>query len=214
MKSRLLTICLGILLGLRPLAHAAEDNNAKIQRMVDSALADFEAKKYDPALNTLLEAEKLAPDSAFILNLVGAAYTKKKDYAQAKACFDKALGLDPNFFPAQFNVGELLFLQKQYPQALSHFVKMSNADPGNELLQFKLVLCLIMTDQVEDAEKVVRHMKFPGEQPAWYYAQAALQMKAGNKSKAREYRATAEQIFPGKTSLYSETFQDLGWPTN
>ncbi|CAN5635936.1 hypothetical protein BH09VER1_BH09VER1_15500 [soil metagenome] len=213
MKSRLLILCLGILLGIRTLSGAVDDN-AKIQSLVDSALVDFEAKRYDPALKSLLDAEKLAPDSAFILNLVGAAYTKKKDYAKAKSCFEKALGSDPNFFPAQFNIGELLFLQKQYPQALSHFVKMSSADPGNELLQFKLVLCLLLTDQVDDAQKLAKHMKFPGEGPAWYYAQAALQIKAGDKAKAREYRATAESIFPGKISLYAETFQDLGWPTN
>lgn len=214
MKSRLLIICLGILCGFHTISRAAEDADAKIQHLVDSALADFEAKKYDPALKSLLEAEKLQPDSSFIQNLVGAAYTKKKDYAKAKECFDKALSLQPDFFPAEFNVGELLFLQKQYPQALAHFVKMSNNDPGNELLQFKLVLCLLLTDQVEDAQKLVKHMKYPGDGPAWFYSQAALEIKAGHKSQAKEYLATAESIFPGKTSLYAETFQDLSWPTN
>lgn len=207
-------ICLGILCGLLPLLAQAQDDDNPVQKLVDGALADFDAKKYDTALTKLLEAEKTDTQSAFIQNLIGAAYTKKKDYAKAKQCFEKALDLQPGFFPAEFNVGELLFLQKQYPQALAHFVKMQNADPENELLQFKLVLCLLMTDQQEEAVKLGKRMKFPGDSPAWYFSQAAIEMKAKNKSKARGYLATAESIFPDKTSLYKETFEDLGWPTN
>jgi tetratricopeptide (TPR) repeat protein len=183
------------------------------QTLIEKALADFEKKKYDEALVTLQEAEKQEPNSPFILNLVGAAYTKKKDYPAAKGYFEKALDQDPNFFPARFNVGELLFLQKQYPQALGFFADMLRAAPGNELLQFKVVLSLIMTDQVEDARKLASRMKFPGDGPAWYYAHAAVERKEGHNSKASEYLRGAKTFFPDGISLYNETFEDLGWPT-
>lgn len=183
------------------------------QKLVNDALVDFEAKKFDDALKKLQEAEALDPQSAFILNLIGAAYTKKQDFPAAKSYFEKSLELSPGFFPSVFNLGELLFLQKQYAQALEYFANMLNRDPGNELLQFKVVLCLLMTDQMEDAEKLLARMRFPGDGPAWYYSQAAVAFKKGQKGKSREIQATAHTLFPGKVSLYDETFADLGWPT-
>lgn len=197
---------------LAPLSRGQEETSPA-QALVDGALADFEDKKFDEALQKLTEAEKLDPNSAFVLNLLGAAQTKKQDYAAAKISFEKSLEKDPNFFPSVFNIGELLFLQKQYPQALEYFARMLSNAPGNELLQFKVTLCLLKTGQKEDAQKLVSRMRFPGEGPAWYYANAALSNEAGDKRKASEYLASAKTFFPDKTSLYSETFEDLGWPT-
>ncbi len=191
----------------------SQEETSPTQVLVDGALEDFEKKKFDEALQKLTEAEKLDPNSAFILNLLGAAYTKKKDYTAAKVAFEKSLEKDPNFFPSIFNLGELLFLQKQYPQALEYFARMLSSAPGNELLQFKVTLCLLKTGQKEDAQKLVSRMRFPGDGPAWYYANAALLNESGDKRKASEYLASAKQLFPDKTSLYSETFEDLGWPS-
>jgi len=210
-KIRILISSLAALVCL-PLLGFGQAGPNPAQALVNDALVNFEDKKFDEALGKLQEAEKLDPKSAFILNLVGAAYTKKKDYAEAKSYFDKALELDYGFFPAQFNVGELSFLQKQYPQALEHFTRMLNNDPGNELLQFKVVLSLIMTDQVEDAQKLAARMKFPGDGPGWYFVQAALKTKEGDKRKAAELVSSAKMIFPAKVALYQETFEDLGWP--
>lgn len=196
-----------------PLIASAQKQDDATQKLVNGALADFENKKYDDALTKLLEAQKADPDSAFLLNLLGAAYTKKKEYAQAKTYFEQSLEKDGSFFPSYFNIGELLFLQKQYPDALEYFAKMLNRDPGNELLQFKVVLCLLLTDQTDEAEKLIKRMKYPGEGPAWYYSTAAVNIFKGDKRKAHENVELAKTFFPAKVSLYDETFDDLGWST-
>lgn len=183
------------------------------QQLVDTAISEFQAGKYDQALEKLKQVEKTQPDSAFLQNLLGAVYTKKKDYANAKAAFDKALDIDYTFFPAQFNVGEVLFLQKQYPQALDHFERMLRGAPDNELLQFKVALCLLQTGQKAEAEKLAHRMKYPGQEPAWYFTQAALAITSKDSRKASENLAAAKELFPEKTSIYTETFQDLGWQT-
>ena len=211
MKTRTLLFSLLAVLCTAWSARAQADSPA--QKLVNEALVDFEAKKFDDALKKLQEAETLDPKSAFVLNLIGAAYTKKQDYPAAKTYFEKSLDLSPGFFPSVFNLGELFFLQKQYAQALEYFANMLNRDPGNELLQFKVILCLLLTDQMEDAEKLLNRMRFPGDGPAWYYAQAAVAFKKGQKGKSREIQSTAQTLFPGKISLYDETFVDLGWPT-
>jgi len=183
------------------------------QQVVDAAISEFQAGKYDQALEKLQQVEKTQPDSAFVQNLIGAVYTKKKDYAKAKAAFDKALDIDYSFFPAQFNQGEVLFLQKQYPQALDHFERMMRSAPDNELLQFKVVLCLLQTGQKGEAEKLAKRMKYPGQEPAWYFSQAALAINNKDSRKASENLAAAKELFRDKTSIYTETFQDLGWQT-
>lgn len=211
MKTR--TLLFALLAGLCAILPARAQTESPAQKLVNEALVDFEAKKFDDALKKLQEAESLDPQSAFILNLIGAAYTKKQDYPAAKSYFERSLDASPGFFPSVFNLGELLFLQKHYAQALEYFANMLNRDPGNELLQFKVVLCLLMTDQMEDAEKLHGRMRFPGDGPAWYYSQAAVEFKKGRKGKSREIQTTARTLFPDKVSLYDETFADLGWPT-
>lgn len=180
---------------------------------ISSAMEDFEAKKFDDALVKLNEVDKLKPNDPFTLNLLGAAYTKKKEYMTARSFFERSLDQDPGFFPARFNLGEVMFLQKQYPQALEYFRRMYGDNPGNELLQFKVILSLLMTEQIEDAQRMAERMRIPGDSPASYYAQAAVAYKKGDKAKSLEFIRNAHELFRDKTALYDETFGDLAWPT-
>lgn len=192
-------------------AQTAPPNISKESRtLIQGSLADFDAKNYDAALKKLLDLETKMPDDPFVQNLLGAAYTKKKDFGKAQQCFDKALAKQPDFFPAKFNVGELLFLQRRYAEALDYFEKMQEQDPKNELLQFKILLCQLQLGQMEDAQKTLKKIKYPSDTPAWYYSQAAWESKNGNTKKAREYVTGARYIFGPKTALFEETFEDLG----
>jgi tetratricopeptide (TPR) repeat protein len=200
-----------VVFGATIAAHSRSDDNT--DRLVGEAIADINQKRFDAALGHLREAERRDPNSGDILNLLGAVYTKMKDYAQARSYFERSLAQEPTFFAPAFNLGELLFLEKQYPQALEAFSKLLIADPDNELLQFKIVLCLSLLDRAQDARVLVARMKFPGNSPAWYYARAALEMRDGDPRTARKLLATARVIFPEATSLYDETFETLDWPT-
>ena len=177
--------------------------------MIQGALEDFDAKNYDEALKKLQDLDAKMPGDPFVQNLLGAAYTKKKDFATAQKHFDKALEKAPDFFPAKFNVGELLFLEHQYAEAMAYFQKMQEKDPQNELLQFKVFLCLLQLGNKERAAKALKGIKYPGDTPAWYYGQAAWESKGGNNRKALEYVTGAKYIFGPKTALFDETFEDL-----
>jgi tetratricopeptide (TPR) repeat protein len=198
-------------LAVLALAACQKAEEAQGDSLEARATAAFEKKNYDKALELLREAEKEKPGDPLILNMIGATYTKKQEFATAKEYFEKSLAANPSFFPAFFNVGELMFLQKQYPQALGHFTNMLGRAPGNELLQFKVVLCLLETDQQEDAAKLAKRIRVPGESPAWYYAQAAVLYKAGDRREAAKSIESARTLFGKGTALYDETFTDLGW---
>lgn len=209
-KAQFLVLALLFNAGL-PLSGRAEKEEPA-QALVTAALASFENKDFDTAQTKLEEANKLQPGSPFILNLLGAIQTKKKKYAAAKGYFEKALESSPGFFPAHFNLGELLFLQKQYPQALSRFSQMLKQNPDNELLQFKVILSLLLTDQPEDARKLLARMTYPIKSPAKFYAEAALEIVAGHNKAATQLTNKGRILFPEKAILYDETFQDLDWP--
>lgn len=177
---------------------------------IEAVLADFDAQKPDAALAKLEVMEKQLPDDPLVLNLIGSAYSKKKDYLAAETYFRKAVKKSPNFFPAIFNIGEIYFLQKKYAEAREHFQAMRGSDARHELLQFKLVLCDLALNETERAKKVMDAIKYPGNSPAWYYAHAAYENKMGNNKKAREYVAGAQYIFGPKTSLFDESFEAAG----
>jgi tetratricopeptide (TPR) repeat protein len=177
---------------------------------IEAVLADFDHKKPDDALAKLEVMEKKLPDDPLVLNLIGSAYTKKKDYLAAETYFRKAVKKSPDFFPALFNIGEVFFLQKKYAEAREHFQAMRGSDTRNELLQFKLVLCDLALNETDRAKKVMNAIKYPGNSAAWYYAHAAYENKMGNNKKAREYVAGAQYIFGPKTSLFDESFEAAG----
>lgn len=186
---------------------ASEDS---IQTAIEAVLADFDAKKNNEALAKLEALQKQVPDDPLVLNLIGSAYTRKKDYLAADAYFRKAVKKSPGYFPALYNIGEILFWKKKYTEAREHFQAMRSTDTGNELLQFKIVLCDLGLKETERAAKVMNAIKYPGNSPAWYYAQAAYENHLGHKKKAREYVAGAKYIFGPKTALFDETLEAAG----
>lgn len=195
---------------LAPAQSAPPNVSRENRELIQGALADFDSKDYDAALEKLNKADQSMPEDVFILNLLGAAYTKKKEFAKAEDYFKRALAKQPEFFPAKFNVGELLFLQRRYAEALEYFEGMQKVDPRNELLQFKVFLSELQLGDKEAAAKTLKSIKYPGDTPAYYYAQAAWESKNGNNAKALEYLKGAKYIFGPKTALFDETFEDLG----
>ncbi len=193
-----------------PIAGNAQDSNAEAQKLTDEAMKEFGDNKFDKALELLEAANKAAPDNPAILNFLGAVWTKKDDYPKAQSYFEKALAITPSFFPARFNMGEILFLQKKYAESYSHFKDMYALAPDNELLEFKLVLCELFLDQKDAAQARMKGMIFPGKTPAWYYAQAAWELKVGSKGKGRDYVKTAQTLYDKNTALYDETLKDAG----
>jgi tetratricopeptide (TPR) repeat protein len=191
----------------------AQTPDDALRENVELIIKEFERKNYDEVIKRIDDLRIEGDGSAFVLNLKGAAYTRLKDYSKAEESFKAALDESPGMFAATFNLGEILFLQKQYDKARDWFRGMLINDPRNELLQFKVFLAHLQLGDNEAAQKMLNAMKFPGDSPAWYYANAAWEFSKGNKRRASDYLAGARFIFPDKTEIFDETFTDLGLPT-
>jgi tetratricopeptide (TPR) repeat protein len=191
------------------------DAETKKNMAIERVLADYGTQKYDEALERLFELKDDYPGDPLILNLMGSVYTKKLNYQKAEKAFRQALDIEPGFFPAAYNLGELLFLQQKYALARQYYETMRATDHRHELLQFKVALCDIMAGETVRASKVMNTIKYPGDSPSWYYAHAALEHKQGNTAKAREYVRGAKFVYgPEKTALFDESFQLIGIETD
>ncbi|MCX7713120.1 MAG: tetratricopeptide repeat protein [Chthoniobacterales bacterium] len=162
---------------------------------LDEAAMLIDQGEYEKALQKLGEAEKLHPPDFSFYNLRGVVYTKLQSWKNAEENFRKAIELAPSFFPARFNFGEMLFLQRKTEEALQYFEVLNYSFPRNELIEFKLVMLFCITGRMEDAKRTASRMLFPGDTPAWYCAQAAILFKEGRAQEANRYTKAAQLIF-------------------
>lgn len=82
--------------------------------------AELAQKNYDKALaavNTLLQTQ---PNNAVVHDLKGLVLVGRKDMAGARASFDKAASLQPNYYPATANLATLAMLEKKPADAKAH----------------------------------------------------------------------------------------------
>jgi tetratricopeptide (TPR) repeat protein len=179
------------------------------REIVAKASDELDAKRYDAAL-TLLDSVPGALRDAdpALLNARGAALVHLNRIDEAATAFQQSLQIDPTFFPARFNVGEVLFQQEKYAEAASHFRGMINDSGNNPLLKFKLYLCLLLAGNETSADFALRNIRFPLDGPAWYFAQAASQASQGEKSKARDLAVTGRKLHPDEAASYAESLAD------
>jgi len=181
------------------------------QEIINESMAEFEAERYEEALVLLEKAHNLYPRDPFVLNLKGAVYTKQKNWDEATRLFNRALNEDQQFFPARFNLGEVLFLQGKKEEALAYFESLNQMYTRNELIEFKLVLLFLLTERQADAERVLSRMQYPGNGPAWYFANAAMASAKGDRREARRYLSAVRGLFDEKTlALFDESMEESG----
>lgn len=182
--------------------------DARASRLLDLAADDIKNKRLDAALAHALEAEKLRPNDAAVLNTKGAALTELRRFDDARVALEAALVADPNGFAPQYNLGEILALQKRYSDAAVHFTVLESRFGALPLLKYKIYLCHALGGNTERAAERLRQMRYPEDGAAWYFAQAVALAQAGKKREARELVAAAAAIHPKEVDTYRDTLRD------
>ncbi|MES2263044.1 MAG: XrtA/PEP-CTERM system TPR-repeat protein PrsT [Pseudomonadota bacterium] len=91
--------------------------------------AEIGLKHYDKALAAATSLEKAQPDNPVVQDLKGAAYVGKADMAAARASFDKALVLQPSYYPALANLVQLDMIEKKPDAAKQRLTAFLALDP-------------------------------------------------------------------------------------
>jgi putative PEP-CTERM system TPR-repeat lipoprotein len=112
-------------------------------------LEQLKKRQFDTALASIAALEKKLPASPVPWNYRGAAYLGKKDFARARASFERALEIDPKFLPAAANLARLDLKDKQPDAAKARFERILKADPK----QFQAMLALANLARMRRDEK-------------------------------------------------------------
>jgi tetratricopeptide (TPR) repeat protein len=199
-------VAFGLPTGLLRAASTAMSATAAAQ----SAMADFQNKKYDAALRELEPSLQADPHNVEVLNLKGAILTKQKKYDAALDCYKEALQIAPGFFPAKYNVGALLALRHEWNPAIDYYRTLLIEQPSNELVEYKLLLLLLHENAAPELQAKLFATDLPTNTPAWYYATAARYYKNGNPSEAAKYLVAAKNIYGNKTEIFQEELDESG----
>src|SRR5690242_3667054 len=104
------------------------------------------AGRIDEAIPALKSALRADPQSADVLNALGAAYSLKGDFEQAENYLIKALQADPGFVPARKNLAISYFDSGKYDLAITEFERLGQS-PGNSRSVASLFLGIIAEKQ-------------------------------------------------------------------
>jgi cellulose synthase operon protein C len=93
--------------------------------------AHLRRQEFDKALKAIDGLEKKQPDKPLAANLRGRVLLAKRDEVGARQSFEKALQIDPMFFPAVASLAALDFTDKKPQDAKARFDAMLAKDPKN-----------------------------------------------------------------------------------
>src|ERR1700687_409673 len=100
------------------------------EKEVTKALGDLRENKPDDARKHLEKASHLAPSHPDVSYLWGMYYAQVKDFAKAKACWEKAVQISPRHVFALAALAQLALQNADYPAATVYLLRASEAAPS------------------------------------------------------------------------------------
>ncbi|MFZ4758497.1 MAG: XrtA/PEP-CTERM system TPR-repeat protein PrsT, partial [Burkholderiaceae bacterium] len=117
--------------GFSALETAVELDNQSSQADLALITARLRAGQHVQALAAIDRLQRKQPRQALPLNLRGTALLARGDYTGARAAFEAALKLEPNFFPAAANLAELDLRERKPGQARGRLEALAREQPGD-----------------------------------------------------------------------------------
>ncbi len=198
----------------------SEEEKLKLSGLLRDASTYLGGIRVQEAFEKLVEAEAMAPDYSVVHNLLGAAYTKTRDFDKAAVSFSKAVELDPRAFMSRFNLTEILFVQGDFAEAEKEFKELIAAnkemnESTSALIEFKILICRLKQDDEEGARAILNTYDFLDDQPVYYFGNAAIHFNKGEEDEARSWIASANRVYPpAQNGLYADSFIEIGWIEN
>jgi choline-sulfatase len=161
-----------------------------IQAHFSLAVCDFKSGEQEEAVRQLHATLSLSPDFVRAQELLGTIFLERRDYAQARAEFEKLLATLPTDYGANYNLGELDLMAGRVDAALEHFQKAAWAAPRSALVHSALGGIYLRAGQLRKAqnefEEDVRLQ--PDSAPAHYNLGLAFEKEGLSERAAQQFR--------------------------
>lgn len=154
-------------------------------------------KEYDKALSAVLKLEKEQPDNPIVHNLKGGVYSARKELANARASFEKAVALQPGYFAAVQNLAQLDMQNKQPEAAKKRYLALLEQDKKNLQAMLALASMGVAQGNQEDARTWLE--RAVADHPDAVQPAALLvghYLRAGDKQKALTLAAKLQSTHP------------------
>lgn len=172
----------------------------------------FTARDFPATLAAIEQLEKMLPPNAHTVNTRAAVAIEQHQYEEGRRLCQEALKLDPKYYPAKFNLGEIPLMEGKYPEARAIFQTLLNANPRDELVQFRIFLSYLLEKNDAAAREILGKLKFPSDTPAFYYANAAWEFTRGNKDEGKAWVDRGNWVFgKDKSQNFAESLIQQGW---
>lgn len=198
----------------------------RYRALLAQAMSSFHTRDFKGTLAIVDKADAIMPATPWSLNIRGAVAIEQRQWEEGiKACVE-ALRIDPEFFPAKFNLCEIPFYQGKYAESRSLWEKLLAQQPKDELLLYRIFLTYLLEGDMLNADTWLKKIPFPSETPAYQYAHAAFFFHALQKARERndtaaatkaaeksaEWIRIAEFIWPEqKRANFVDVLMQLGW---
>jgi predicted Zn-dependent protease len=129
----------------------------KIQTGILLAMAHLQRREPDQALDLLSTLESTRKPNPLIVNLKGSAYVVQRNFREARRAFERALAIDPNYFPAAMNLAQIELREKRPEAARRRLETVLAKDRGNAAAM--LAIADILSDRPGHAEEALRWLE-------------------------------------------------------
>src|SRR6478609_2513220 len=191
---------------------------AELEEMYNTAYRAFDAGKFPEALKQLDAIDARQPDLAASKNLRGVILMRQGNYDQAEAALTEAARIDPKFWNARFNMAEIPFLKKDWPEARKRFEQLLStggsdlAKEASQLIQYKILLTYLMEGKSNMVDSILAKLELSPDTPAVDYVKAAVAFQLKNQAEAKDWISAAEKNYsPQLNKLFVESLYEVGW---
>jgi len=193
-------------------------NRLEFSEHLKSAEGFFVKRDIPAALAELDRASRIVDMHPEILNLRGSCHVETRDFEQALKDFTDAAKREPHNRSIQFNIGEVRFVTKQWPEALEVFKSLREQLPPDAsalgaLIDFKILLCHTALGNSDEVERLAEGNQAAIDSPLSYFSKAALDYSRNDPQGAAELLAEAARKFPDPNTLapWHDTLAEYGW---
>lgn len=202
----------------RAFLNLSQEQRDEFVKQFQEANRLFSQKRIFEALDAAEAARKIFPDSPEVYNLLGSCYVEMRAFDKALLSFQKAATLTTRTNNILFNIGEVYFVTKQWQKSMEAFEQVLQTLPVNDtymgrLAEFKILLCKIKLDKIDDAKILAEKYDYLDDSPYHYFAKAAIEYQAGRLSEAEQWVGRATRIFRSQERLspWHDTLVEFGY---
>lgn len=146
---------------------------------------------------------KIAPDSRYSHNNLGAALAERGDIEQAVKCFEEVVKIKPDDVDGHSNLGKIFAEQGKYDEAMSHFEKVLRLSPRDARIYGHIGVMLTYQGRFDEAIAVYRKgLELEPRYPAILHnALGSILLQQGKTDEAIPELQIAVKLQPNSTAL-------------